>query len=219
MISPRLSRENIVAVAIEMADEEGLASVTLRGIASRLAVHVTSLYNHVPTKEAVLVEMVNALLAEARLPAGRLGWEDWVRQFAAALRELGRRHPGAFEAFHHAPAQGERAAATFEAGFAAFRAAGFDVPATYSAVKATIVAVLGHVLEDTVPARNRAAMRTDLGQLPIERFPQVHAMSRVAGKADTFSYLVDALIAGFAASKKGATHGARIRSVPAGTSI
>src|SRR5262245_55905982 len=31
VISPRLSRENIVAVAIEMADEEGLASVTLRG--------------------------------------------------------------------------------------------------------------------------------------------------------------------------------------------
>ena len=68
MISPRLSRENIVAVAIEMADEEGLASVTLRGIAARLAVHVTSLYNHVPTKEAVLDEMVKALLAEARLP-------------------------------------------------------------------------------------------------------------------------------------------------------
>ena len=68
MIAPRLSRENIVAVAIEMADEEGLPSVTLRGIASRLAVHVTSLYNHVPTKEAVIGGIVEALLTEARLP-------------------------------------------------------------------------------------------------------------------------------------------------------
>ena len=34
------------------------------------------------------------------------------------------------------PARGERATAPIEAGFAAFRAAGFDVPTTYSAVKA-----------------------------------------------------------------------------------
>jgi len=79
VISPRLCRENIVAIAIEIADEEGLAAVTLRGIAARLAVHVTSLYNHVPTKDAVIGEMVNALLAEARLPVGRISWEDWVR--------------------------------------------------------------------------------------------------------------------------------------------
>jgi AcrR family transcriptional regulator len=202
VISPRLSRENIVAVAIEMADEEGLASVTLRGIAARLAVHVTSLYNHVPTKEAVLEEMTAALLAEARLPKERVDWQDWVRQFAAGMRELGRKHPGAFEAFHYGPARGERAAVPFESGFAAFRSAGFDASSTYGAVKATVVSVLGHVLEDTVPERNRKVARTNIGELPIERFPNVHAISRVAGKTDTFAYLVEALIAGFESAKK-----------------
>jgi AcrR family transcriptional regulator len=206
VISPRLSRDNIVAVAIEMADEQGLSSVTLRGIAARLAVHVTSLYNHVPTKEAVLDEMVTALVAEARLPIGQVSWQDWVRRFAAGMRALGRRHPGAFEAFHYGPAKGERAAEPFESGFAAFRSAGFDTASAYGAVKATVVAVLGHVLEDTVPARSRQAARTDVGQLPIERFPNVHAVSRVAGKTDTFTYLVEALIAGFDAMK---TRGAR----------
>jgi AcrR family transcriptional regulator len=203
VISPRLSRENIVAVAIEMADEEGLASVTLRGIAERLAVHVTSLYNYVPTKDAVLDEMILALLAEAKLPIGRMAWQDWVREFAAGMRALGRKHPGAFEAFHHGPAKGERAAEPFESGFAAFRSAGFDAASTYGAVKATVVAVLGHVLEDTVPARNRAVARTNVGELPIERFPQVHAINRVAGKTDTFAYLVEALIAGFTATRTG----------------
>ena len=202
MISPRLSRENIVAVAIEMADEAGLASVTLRGIAERLAVHVTSLYNHVPTKEAVIEGMVEALIAEARLPKGRISWQDWVRQFAAGMRALGRRHPGAFEAFHHGPAKGERAAEPIEAGFAAFRAAGFDVPTTYSAVKAVTLSVLGHVLEDTVPQRNRKAARTNIRELPVERFPNAHALNRVAGKTDTFGYLVEALIAGFEATRK-----------------
>jgi AcrR family transcriptional regulator len=209
VISPRLSRENIVAVAIEMADEEGLASVTLRGIAERLAVHVTSLYNYVPTKDAVIDEMILALLAEARLPTGRMSWPDWVREFAAGMRALGRKHPGAFEAFHHGPAKGERAAEPFESGFAAFRSAGFDAASTYGAVKATVVAVLGHVLEDTVPARNRGVARTNVGELPIERFPQVHAINRVAGKTDTFGYLVEALIAGFAVSRKGRSKGSR----------
>lgn len=207
MISPRLSRENIVAIAIEMADDKGLASVTLRGIAARLAVHVTSLYNHVPTKEAVIEEMTAALLAEARLPKGPVAWQDWVRQFAAGMRELGRKHPGAFEAFHYGPARGERAAVPFESGFAAFRSAGFDAPSTYGAVKATVVSVLGHVLEDTVPERNRKVARTNIGELPIERFPNVHAISRVAGKTDTFVYLVEALIAGFAAAKKSGPRG------------
>ncbi|MEX2149697.1 MAG: TetR family transcriptional regulator [Steroidobacteraceae bacterium] len=202
MISPRLSRTNIVAVAIEMADQEGLSSVTLRGIATRLGVHVTSLYNHVPTKEAVVDDMREALLAQARLPTGRIDWQDWVRRFAAGMRELGRKHPGAFEAFHYGPVKGERAAEPFESGFAAFRSAGFDVASTHSAVKATVVAVLGHVLEDTVPARNRKVARTSVGHLPIERFPNVHAINRVAGKTDTFGYLVEALIAGFAAAKK-----------------
>ena len=203
MISPRLSRENIVAVAIEMADEEGLASVTLRGIAARLAVHVTSLYNHLPTKEAVLEEMTGQLLLEAKLPTGRVVWQDWVREFATGMRALGRKHPGAFEAFHYGPAKGERAAVPFESGFAAFRAAGFDAASSYSAVKATVVAVLGHVLEDTVPARNRKVARTNVSELPIERFPNVHAVNRVAGTTDTFTYLVEALIAGIAATKKG----------------
>ncbi len=203
MISPRLSRENIVAVAIEMADEDGLPSVTLRGIASRLAVHVTSLYNHVPTKEAVIEGITEALLAEARLPTGPILWQDWVRQFAAAMRALGRRHPGAFQAFHYGPVRGERAAAPIEAGFAAFRAAGFDVRTTYSAVKAVTVSVLGHVLEDTVPERNRKVARTNIRELPIERFPNAHALNRVAGTADTFGFLVAALIAGFEANRKG----------------
>ena len=202
MISPRLSRENIVAVAIEIADEEGLAAVTLRGIATRLAVHVTSLYNHVPTKDAVIGEMVKALLSEARLPVGRIGWDDWVRQFAAGMRALGRKHPGAFEAFHHSPAGGERAAQPFESAFAAFRSAGFDASSTYNAVKATVVSILGYMLEETLPARRKDAARTDIRELPRERFPQVHAMSRVAGKTDTFAYLVEALIAGFAATRK-----------------
>jgi AcrR family transcriptional regulator len=199
MHRPRLNRARIVATAIAIADEEGLAAVTLRGIAARLAVHVTSLYHHVPTKEALLGEMVRELAAKAELPRGELTWQDWVRRFAAALRALAHRHPGAFEAFHYVPAQGEHAVAALETALAAFRAGGFDTVMAYNAIKATGVAVLGLILDDT--ARRRSGdRRTDLDGLPAERFPGVHELADVAAAADTFGYLIDALIAGFAAN-------------------
>jgi len=209
MHAPRLNRANIVTTAMQIADEKGLAAVTLRGIAARLGVHVTSLYNHVPTKEAVVDEMVRALVVEASLPQGAVAWQDWVRRFAAAMRALAQKHPGAFEAFHYAPAQGEGAAEAFETAFAAFRSGGFDTVAAYNAVKATVVAVLGLVLDDTARVRS-GARRTDVSGLPTERFPHIHEVARVADQADTFAYLIEALIQGFGASQRGAssTHAA-----------
>jgi AcrR family transcriptional regulator len=199
MNSPRLSRSAIVSTAIRIADEKGLAAVTLRGIATRLGVHVTSLYNHVPTKEAVFDEMIKTLIVEAKLPTGTVAWQDWVRHFAAAMRTLAHQHPGAFEVLHSRAAQGERAAEAFEAAFAAFRTGGFDAISAYSAVKGTVVAVLGLMLEETIRVRS-GLDRTDVSQLPAERFPRVHEVARVADDADTFAYLVEVLIDGFAAS-------------------
>ena len=202
MTRPRLNRAEIVSTAIRIADEKGLAAVTLRGIASRLEVHVTSLYNHVSTKEAVFDEMIRALVFQAKLPTGVLAWQDWVRQFAAAMRTLAHKHPGAFEVFHYAPAQGEQAAEAFEAAFAAFRAAGFDTVSAYNAVKATSLAVLGLMLDDTARARS-GARRSDVSELSAERFPHVHEVARIVDHADTFSYLIDVLIDGLAARLPG----------------
>jgi AcrR family transcriptional regulator len=201
VISPRLCRENIVAVAVEMADEENLAAVSLRGIAARLDVHVTSLYNHVQTREAVIEGMIGQLVAEAALPTGAMAWEDWVRAFAAAMRALGRRHPGAFEAFHYGAAQGVRAAEAFESAFIAFKAGGFDTVSAYSAIRATMIAILGFVLDDTAFVRVVNA-RTDLRALPPERHARLREAERIAGRADTYGYLVESLIAGFAQKRR-----------------
>jgi AcrR family transcriptional regulator len=92
--------------ALQLADREGLEAVTLRGLASHLGVHVTSLYNHVLDKEAVLDGMVEHLIQEANLPTGNMEWEEWIRRFAAAIRAVAHKHPGAFTVFHHRPGTG-----------------------------------------------------------------------------------------------------------------
>ena len=76
---------------------------------------------------------------------------------------------------------------------------GFEPVAAYNAVKATTLAVLGLMLEDTARMRS-GARRSDVSKLPAERFPGMHEAARVADSADTYSYLIDVLVDGLAAN-------------------
>lgn len=201
MAKPQLTRENIVATAIQMADDSDLDAVSLRGIAKQLGVHVTSLYNYFPTKEAVLEEMMRVLLAEAALPKGDLTWQEWVRGYALAIRELGGRHPGAFQLFQRNSAQGEHALESFESAIAAFRAGGFDAQTIFCAMRAINLLVLGLVIEDL--ARYRYGEdQTRLDNLPDERFPNINELRGVDDAVDPFPYLLNVLIDGLAANKR-----------------
>ena len=71
-----LTRERILQTAVRLADRDGPDAVTLRKIAGELGVHVTSLYNHVPTRDAVTDGIVELLLDEAKLPTGPIAWDD-----------------------------------------------------------------------------------------------------------------------------------------------
>lgn len=45
-------------------------------------------------------------------------------------------------------------------------------------------------------------LRTDVSQLPFERLPNIHEANAIAADADTCDFLLEALIAGFAATRK-----------------
>ena len=201
MAKPQLNRESIVATAIQMADGHGLDAVSLRGIAKQLGVHVTSLYNYFPTKEAVLEEMMQALLAEAELPQGKTTWQDWVKGFALAIRALARKHPGAFQLFQRNSAQGEQALESIESAVGAFRAGGFDLVSISCALRTTNLLVLGLVIDDL--ARHRYGEdHTRMDDLPIERFPHINELRNVDDDVDPFPYLLNVLIEGLAANKR-----------------
>jgi len=181
---------------VRLADREGLDAVTLRRLASVLGVHVTSLYNHVPNHEAVIDGVVQHLLAEAKLPVADFTWEDWIRRFAAALLEMARAHPGAVNAFQRRPIQGADAAASFEAAIGVFRDAGFGLEDAYNAVQAAAKSMLAFATEEAVRLREPSPPRTDLSVLPQDRFPNIHAVGDFLEEPETWSFLIDTLIAG-----------------------
>jgi AcrR family transcriptional regulator len=93
-------RHKILRAALDIADESGVAAVSMRAVAQRVGVSAMSLYPHVASKEALLDGLVDVLLAEQLptlepLPA-TADW--WTRLVAAAqgMRKLAARHPSAF---------------------------------------------------------------------------------------------------------------------------
>jgi AcrR family transcriptional regulator len=58
-----LSRATIVAAAMELADREGVAAVSIRRVAAALDVRPMSLYTHIASKADLLDLMVNQVSA------------------------------------------------------------------------------------------------------------------------------------------------------------
>jgi AcrR family transcriptional regulator len=181
-----------------MADRDGFDAVTLRRIAAELDVHVTSLYNHVPTRDAITDGIVERLVEEAKLATAPVGWETWVRSFVTAIETVAATHPGAFTALHRRPVQGPRAAASFELALAAFSAAGFTAEEAFGAVKATMFTALTIGVERAMLSRDELP-ETALDELPIEDFPHSHASAQVGDPEATWAFAVETLVAGLRA--------------------
>jgi AcrR family transcriptional regulator len=87
-----LNVDRIVDAAIELADEEGLAAVSMARVAKRVGFTTMALYRHVTSKEDLVWRMLDRVLGPApeyEIPDWRTGLERW----AYGLRELLLRHP------------------------------------------------------------------------------------------------------------------------------
>ncbi|MEF3365165.1 TetR/AcrR family transcriptional regulator C-terminal domain-containing protein [Methylocystis sp. 9N] len=151
-----LSRESIVRVAIERADAEGLAAVTLRSVAGALGAGPMRLYGYLKTKDELLALMVDAvyseMLTEGDAAAG--SWRAQVTALAQAMRQAALRHPWFVALLGGRPHQGPNALAFLEAMLAAVGNApqleGID--AIFQATKLVNAYILGTVRDEAAEA-------------------------------------------------------------------
>ena len=89
-------KQSILDAALALADEQGLAAVSMRAVAERAGVTAMALYPYVGSKAELLDEMVGRLLTEL-LPDAAPGQDWWARlgALARAARLLAHRHPWA----------------------------------------------------------------------------------------------------------------------------
>ena len=100
---PRLSRENIAAVALAIADREGFEAVSMRRVAQELKVGTMSLYYYVKTKGDLVAAMDDALMGEALLPSLPKDWQRAMMEIARRTHAVFIRHPWALVSMLSAP--------------------------------------------------------------------------------------------------------------------
>ena len=60
----KLSRERVLAAALELVDREGLSALSMRRVGAELGVEAMALYRYAPSKDALLDGLVEALYLE-----------------------------------------------------------------------------------------------------------------------------------------------------------
>jgi AcrR family transcriptional regulator len=90
-----LSREQVVAAAMAIADEHGVELLTMRRLGTALGVEAMSLYNHVANKADLIAAMLDTVVGEYRLPSPQDEWKATLRTAAASANEALLRHPWA----------------------------------------------------------------------------------------------------------------------------
>lgn len=78
---------------MDLADEGGIESVTMRELGRVLGVEAASLYNHVAGKDDLLDGMVDLVVAEIDLPSRDVDWKEAMRRRAVSARAVFAHHP------------------------------------------------------------------------------------------------------------------------------
>jgi AcrR family transcriptional regulator len=88
-----LTPDRISDAALELIEEVGLESFSMRGLAARLGVEPMSLYHHVPNKAHLLDAVLARICAELTVPADDRPWRDRVRDACLDYRAVCLRYP------------------------------------------------------------------------------------------------------------------------------
>jgi AcrR family transcriptional regulator len=91
--APALSRERIVAAALDLVAADGLAALSTRKLGQHLGCEAMSIYHHFGGKQHLLDALVDHVIASFEWPASDLAGPDALRQAMYAYRAMANRFP------------------------------------------------------------------------------------------------------------------------------
>jgi AcrR family transcriptional regulator len=201
-----LDVDRIVRAAIELADADGLAALSMRRVADRLGVAVMSLYTYVPGKAELIDVMFDTVCAEADSGVDEDGADEdggWRARLERVARDnwaMYHRHPWMLHVAPNRPVLGPHALAMYERELNAIDGIGLsDVE-----MDSVVILVAGHVEGaarrsiETAQAERRTGMTDQqwwsahaplLAELAdFRRFPTASRVGSAAGEAHGAAY-------------------------------
>lgn len=149
-----LTREQIVKTALDLIDEKGLETFSLRAAARRLNVYPTALYWHFAGgRNAVLAEVATIAFHDVAPPfPPQEDWRGWLRGLLDRYRQSVQKQPNI------APLLGAQLVSNsginpllVEQILTALKVAGFEAPRIVDAYNAVVAAMIGYVTLELAP--------------------------------------------------------------------
>ncbi|MGB0101454.1 MAG: TetR/AcrR family transcriptional regulator C-terminal domain-containing protein [Nocardioides sp.] len=204
-----LTRGEIVRAAMEIADADGLAAVSMRAVAKRLGVEAMSLYHHVANKDAMLDGMVDAVFTEFHTPRIGGDWAEEMRQRSISARAALKRHPWAVGLMDSRRNAGYETLRHHDAVLGCLREAGFPLALTghaFAVLDAHLYGFLVQELSLAFDGEQDLAVLADMimsslpeGQLPYFReFTLEHALQPGYAFGAEFEIGLDLILDGLA---------------------
>ena len=202
-----LSRERVLRTAMKLADDGGIASLSMRKLAQELGVEAMSLYNHVANKDDLLNGMVDLVFAGIGLPPPEADWKTAMRQRAISAREVLARHPWAIALMESRSHPGASTLRHHDAVIACLRQAGFSIALTAHAYSVLDSYIYGFALQQaSLPFKSSeeaiGMAEVFLRQFPAETYPHLaeltvqHVLQPGYDYAHEFEFGLDLILDG-----------------------
>ena len=212
-----ISREAIVAAAVQLLDREGLAALSMRRLAEELGTGAASLYWHVGSKDGLLDLVLDQVIGEVPIPdPDPPRWREQLKEVARAQRAISLRHPSIVRISIGRIPMGPNALRFSERVLALLRAGGLPPHLAVQGYLLLIATVNGFTLDETgvedgaesAPPSDPAALqqaadmaRDYIASLPAALFPNMTALAGEFAFADPeerFELLIDIFVDGLA---------------------
>jgi AcrR family transcriptional regulator len=177
-----LNRERILHAALELADQSGIESLTMRKLGQALGFEAMSLYNYVANKDDLLDGVLDLVLEESEPPPPAGDWDAAIRSSAVSVHQALARHPWAaplvMSPGHIRPAR----LRYMDLLLGRLRGAGFSAEATYHAYHVLDAHIFGFSLWQASHTFNAAAISDMTAEfermIPADEYPYLHEHGR-----------------------------------------
>lgn len=187
-----LTRDRIVAAAVELADAGGLDALSMRTLADGLGAAPMSLYRHVANKEDLLDAMIDVVFGEIDVDSGQSDWKAEMRQRAIETRAALSRHRWANGLMESRTTPGPANARYHNAFMGCLREAGFPFRQAVHAYNAVQSYTYGFCLQEMhlgfeTPEESVELAATTLGE-HAEEYPYIAEVAAEFAASGGYDY-------------------------------
>lgn len=192
---PRLDLATITRAAIEIADTEGLAAVSMGNVAAQVGVAPMALYRYVGSKDELLTVMADSAVPPPP-ERGNLSWRAYLTTWTRLTRDLLLSRPWLLDLRQSTPPMGPRRLLWLDRALDALSGTGLDDGQKFNA--ATVLT--GYALTDATLTHSLGAGgkgATEYGEILTEvldpaTYPALSAMMRSGLLRDSTGWTEDA---------------------------